>query len=290
MNRERPLTEPERRLCDTLAPWLFYEMQSRLEAVSPAPDLLWDCAQSNFEFGCDALSRFGILQPEGLYWRVIAAPGAGTLSAGASRLDLDALLDALVCHSSYVVGWGLLSEVESRPGGALSGIYSALIECGYMSVADCEEEEEPLPATSHTIGRPTLWGRLGSFLVNFLLSPDVDLTSFEHKAEFSREELNWNWTPAFLPWLVRHNEAKLTDLEAATDDEIDEVISQLPDDAREKLAEKHFDEEAHFVRYFFGCWIDGRWQASGGYSNGSDIPGEHWDMRLAAGLYRRFQG
>lgn len=59
------LSEKERVLLRTVAFWLRGEMVSRLKDVSPAPDLLYDLAQSNFEVSCCALERVDMLASEG---------------------------------------------------------------------------------------------------------------------------------------------------------------------------------------------------------------------------------
>ncbi len=55
------LSPQEQRLVVTLVDWLHDQMVKSLTNTSPAPDLLHDLAQSNFETGCGALARVGVL-------------------------------------------------------------------------------------------------------------------------------------------------------------------------------------------------------------------------------------
>lgn len=64
------LSEEETVLLQAVAVWLREEMLSHLTEMSPAPDLLHDLAQSNYEIGCSALERVGVLSYEGDYWRI----------------------------------------------------------------------------------------------------------------------------------------------------------------------------------------------------------------------------
>lgn len=65
------LSEEETALLQAVAFWLREEMLSHLVDMSPAPDLLHDLAQSNYEISCSALERVGLLASEGHYWRVL---------------------------------------------------------------------------------------------------------------------------------------------------------------------------------------------------------------------------
>ncbi len=93
------LSPQEQRLVATLVDWLHDQMVKSLTNTSPARDLLWDLAQSNFETGCGALARVGVLAREGMYWRVLPR---NLVPSEVSRQDLDHLLDGLAIQTSYV--------------------------------------------------------------------------------------------------------------------------------------------------------------------------------------------
>ena len=86
--------------------WLAGEMFRRLSSNTPAPDLLCDEVQSNFEIACSALGRAGVLAPEGDYWRVVRRGSCGfVVSESFDAAGLDLLLAAVSLHVDYVDGW-----------------------------------------------------------------------------------------------------------------------------------------------------------------------------------------
>lgn len=123
-------SETEVRLGDALVAWLLSEMLWRLPSGSPAPDMLWDGAQSNFELACDALARHGALRAEGDYWRVLDSP---TLASITTRRDLDRLLNAMACHAPYVDGFFPFGDPVRAQSEDLITICKALEDCGYMA-------------------------------------------------------------------------------------------------------------------------------------------------------------
>lgn len=127
------LSEEETNLLQAVAFWLREEMLSDLKDVSPAPNLLHDLAQSNYEISCSALERAGLLAPEGDYWRVREPENDHpALSGPNTRCDLDNLLDGLACHSHYVDDLYRHHETVSPTGHALRNVCIAMAECGYM--------------------------------------------------------------------------------------------------------------------------------------------------------------
>ena len=290
-DRKRPLTELEKHLCKAIIPWLLFEMQSRLQASSPAADLLNDRAQSKFELGCSALARFDVLIAENGNWRVNAGSEVHAIPDDATRLDLDALLEALACHAEYVDGWYSLSDPLDRPNPALKSIYDALVACGYMEMM---APEEPLETKSADLPKRSLSTHLkniGSSIAGLFLHPDVTLSKSKPPSYLEPAPgPSWEWTPAFLPWLVKHHGAKLTDLDPASGDQISAALEALPDQARKTLMGRLFVVESEFARYFLGGWVDGRWRTAKEYDQDNQIPGDHWDLGLAAGLYHHLQG
>ena len=123
----------EKALLQAVAVWLRGEMESDLKDVSPAPDLLHDLAQSNYEISCHALERVGLLMSEDRHWRVIE-PGTNRLpmTGQHSRSDLDHLLDGLACHSHYVTELYRHYDAVTPTGADLQAVCTAMAACGYM--------------------------------------------------------------------------------------------------------------------------------------------------------------
>lgn len=93
-----------------------------------------------------------------------------------------------------------------------------------------------------------------------------------------------DWTDAFAPWLLAHYAGwSLHDISPAPDEEVDAAIKALPDDEIKKLS--HW--EPQFTWYFLGGWAGTYWAD---HKDFDDLPGEHWDVALAAGLYLRLHG
>ena len=127
------LSDKETALLQAVAVWLREEMLSRLVGVSPASDLLYDLAQSNYEISCSALERVGLLASEDRYWRVLEAnEDQPTLGISHNRSDLDHLLDGFACHSHYVNELYLHYEPVTPSGHALTEVCVAMAACGYM--------------------------------------------------------------------------------------------------------------------------------------------------------------
>lgn len=127
------LSEEETVLLQAVAVWLREEMLSHLTEMSPAPDLLHDLAQSNYEIGCSALERVGVLSYEGDYWRIRDLENdQPTLAGYHRRSDLDHLLDGLACHSHYVNDLYKHHEAVTPTGHALKNVCLAMTQCGYM--------------------------------------------------------------------------------------------------------------------------------------------------------------
>lgn len=127
------LSEEETALLQAVAFWLREEMLSHLIDMSPAPDLLHDLAQSNYEISCSALERVGLLASEGHYWRVIE-PNSDQpiLAISHKRSNLDHLLDGLACHSDYVNDLYQHYEAVVPTKHSLNRVCFAMAECGYM--------------------------------------------------------------------------------------------------------------------------------------------------------------
>lgn len=127
------LSKKETALLQAVASWLLEEMLAHLVDVSPAPDLLNDLAQSNYEISCNALERVGLLASEGDYWRIYK-PINGQLTFGNSytRTDLDHLLDGMACHSFYVDALYQHHEAVTPIQHALREVCVAMTACGYM--------------------------------------------------------------------------------------------------------------------------------------------------------------
>lgn len=129
----RNLTACEKTLCLAIIPWLRDEMITRLEGASPSPDLLYDLAQSNFEYGCAALAHAGVFASEKMYWRVLSPPAqVPTLPIDFDRTGLDDLLDAVACHSDYVDElYRHYDPIEPSSKG-LTLVCMAMTGCKYM--------------------------------------------------------------------------------------------------------------------------------------------------------------
>ncbi|WP_269584343.1 hypothetical protein [Roseibium sp. Sym1] len=131
--RRRSLRPEEARLCEQLSHWMLKDMVARLSALSPAPDLLCDEGQSNFELCCDALARLGLLTWENTYWRVLRQPeDLPNLPDTVCRADLDALLDGFACHAEYVDVLAPLGTNVVSSDPALRRVCEAMSACGYM--------------------------------------------------------------------------------------------------------------------------------------------------------------
>ncbi|WP_299928793.1 hypothetical protein [uncultured Pelagimonas sp.] len=127
------LSDEETALLQAVACWLSEEMHSHLGSLSPAPDLLHDLAQSNYEISCSALERVGLLASEGHYWRVLEPnKNQPTLGNSYKRCDLDHLLDGLACHSHYVNNLYQHQEAVTPTRHALREVCVSLAACGYM--------------------------------------------------------------------------------------------------------------------------------------------------------------
>ena len=127
------LSEQETALLQAVAFWLREEMLSHLVDVSPAPNLLHDLAQSNYETSCSALERVGLLASEGQYWRVFDLCDDQTaLGILHNRSDLDHLLNGFACHSHYVNELYQHHESVTPSGHALNEVCIAMTVCGYM--------------------------------------------------------------------------------------------------------------------------------------------------------------
>lgn len=93
-----------------------------------------------------------------------------------------------------------------------------------------------------------------------------------------------DWTDAFAPWLLAHYSGwSLSDISPASDEEVDAAIKALPDNEIQKLS--HW--EPQFTWYFLGGWAGTYWAEE---ENFDSLPGEHWDVALAACLYHRLHG
>lgn len=127
------LSKQETALLQAVASWLREEMLVHLVDVSPAPDLLHDLAQTNYEISCTALERVGLLASEGDYWRV-CKPINGQLAFGNSytRTELDHLLDGMACHSCYVDALYQHHKTVTPTDHGLSEMCVAMAACGYM--------------------------------------------------------------------------------------------------------------------------------------------------------------
>lgn len=179
----RPLTENECELCVAIVSWLKPDFVSRLAYDSPAADLLYDLAQSNYEIGCCALEAAGQFRSEGDYWRVLPDCDAGSLPDGFARDGLDHLLSALACHSHYATELYRHYAPVKPTGAALIRVCEALVRCGYM---------EKITATEFT------WADdFGPWLVQHQA---WSLTEFEAASEddvqrtigmIPREQLDW---------------------------------------------------------------------------------------------------
>ncbi|NCU21695.1 hypothetical protein EOM89_13530 [Candidatus Falkowbacteria bacterium] len=113
--------------------WLAGEMFRRLGWNSPAPDLLWDGAQSNFEISCLALERAGVLAPEVDYWRVLQRGiGGFVLPESFDAAGLDLMLAAISMHADYVDGWWKDKNSVTPDGPEAVALCEALVGCGYM--------------------------------------------------------------------------------------------------------------------------------------------------------------
>lgn len=136
------LSAEETVLLQAVALWLREEMISRLKEDSPAPDLLHDLAQSNFELSCSALERVGLLASEGEYWRVRNLDNSQPISVGHyTRSNLDHLLDGLACHSFYVSDLFRHHESVTPTRHALKTVCLAMADCGYMEPISATEFE-----------------------------------------------------------------------------------------------------------------------------------------------------
>lgn len=136
------LSGQETALLEAVALWLREEMISCLKEDSPAPDLLYDGAQSNFEISCCALERVGLLASEDEYWRVRIVDNRQPISVDQyTRSNLDHLLDGLACHSFYVTELHRHYETVTPTGHALKTVCRAMADCGYMKpLSDAEFE------------------------------------------------------------------------------------------------------------------------------------------------------
>jgi len=125
------LSENEKKLLKKVAFWLRDEMVRCLSDSVAKPDLLYDEGQSNFEISCIALERVGILTAEGNYYRVNQSQTEQSiLNSQYTRTDLDYLLDALVCHSTYVTD--LYQHPISPNDNNLKSVCHAMADCSYM--------------------------------------------------------------------------------------------------------------------------------------------------------------
>ena len=92
------------------------------------------------------------------------------------------------------------------------------------------------------------------------------------------------WTDAFAPWLLTHFSGwSLQDISPASDEEVDAAIEALPDEEIQNLSRW----ETQFTWHFLGGWAGTYWADKKEFDS---LPGEHWDVALAAGLYLRLHG
>ena len=136
------LSDEETALSEAVAYWLREEMISQLVDASPAPDLLYDLAQSNYEIICSALERAGLLAYEGHYWPILE-PNKEELSLAISttRSKLDHVLDGLACHSVYVSDLYRHFEAVTPSSQALREVCVAMTAHGYMEATSKEAFE-----------------------------------------------------------------------------------------------------------------------------------------------------
>lgn len=248
----RPLTGREHAMAAPLAAWLLSEMIWRLRDGSPADDLLWDGAQSNFETGCMALERVGLMQGEDRYWRVLRHPSTVLkLPVSTTRRDLDALLNALACHAPYVdalcpFGAPILPDTPE-----LTTVCEGLIICGYM--------------VAETVPKTWIFGSAQEVL---------------------------HWTPAFDPWLVLNGGLELKDIPPARADAIDDLLAKLPPDVVTHLSGRLCAHAPMFIRYFMGGWTGTTWLSARDPARKlhAGIPESGWDLALISGLYARLHG
>lgn len=167
------LSKSEKVLFRTIAYWLRAEMQSRLAVISPAPDLLYDGAQSNFEECCGALAQVGMLDGSepGVYWRVVETQMfEDSLACKYTRNNLDHLLYGLAFHSGYVDDLCRYREPITPTDKTVKEICLAMADCGYM--------EEPIASAFE-------WSdKFGPWLVG---CGEWDLTEF---APAKKEQVN----------------------------------------------------------------------------------------------------
>ncbi|MBO9478326.1 hypothetical protein J7382_12340 [Shimia sp. R11_0] len=132
----QPLTAQERVLTVALATWLREEMINSLldPELGFDPDTLYDIGQSNYEWGCDALSAIGVLEfVELCIWRIKCPLGADIiLPEKVGREHLDQLLDALVKQAPYVSELFRFYEPVAPKTETLLVLCEALCDCGYM--------------------------------------------------------------------------------------------------------------------------------------------------------------
>ena len=108
-------------------------MISGLKLYAPSPDHLWDQAQSNFEDGCRALERAGVLVSEGDYYRVIEGlEKEVSLLPGFNRHDLDVMLDAVAINLDYSDGLSGVSKGTVPKSILEKTLCQALADCYYM--------------------------------------------------------------------------------------------------------------------------------------------------------------
>ena len=124
------LTLNEQVLANALIAWLHDQMIAQLTHISPAPDLLHDLAQSNYENVCCALERVEVMAGEGMYWRVLPLH---TAKPDISRADLDHLLNGMVMQTFYVTKLDRHDEPFTANDPLLVSLCSALAACGYVT-------------------------------------------------------------------------------------------------------------------------------------------------------------
>ncbi len=132
-----PMTEdlsaPGRALAHAATAWLAGEMFRALSQDTPAPHLLRDEAQSNFEIACMALERAGVLASAGSHWRVLQRGYGGfVLPGGFDGAGLDLLLAGVSAQAGYVAGWAEDKDGVTPDGPVEVALCEALVGCGYM--------------------------------------------------------------------------------------------------------------------------------------------------------------
>ncbi|WP_172293805.1 hypothetical protein [Pseudoruegeria sp. HB172150] len=255
-DRNRLLSPAERTLHSVLAAWLLREVRLSLSVPCVQEGAPRHDDPVCLEIVCASLSRIGLLRLEAERWRVVephAEPDG--LAKTARRADLDTLLEALVCHAPDVEDLRAMGAIVATSDPMLTGVCEALAACGYM---------ECLPQKA----------------------------TWRQKLRRTPRKPAWRWTAGFHPWLVARGGLELTRIAPASGDAVGAALLKIPAGDRRVLAGRTCAVHSHFARYFLKHWDNGRWRNWQEVLRDQDcyVPGDHWDMALAAGLYRRLHG